>query len=144
MRDATSRKRSVRPGSRVLMAAVSVAALVALAGCSGAPRAVLNVPGNYVAQLGIPTIEYPSGAPTATVLLCLDTASAVRLETGDGGEGGVGTIRLDWYGTLHQAPSTGDPTTLTTPVLQPGCGLLTFGPDCCHVDQYLAIKATKV
>jgi hypothetical protein len=144
MSDAEIRSRAARSGSRVLLAILAVGALIALAGCSGAPRAVLHVPGNYVAELGIPTIEYPSGAPTATVLLCLDTASAVRLETGEGGQGGVGIIRLDWYGTLHQAPSTGDPTSLTTPVLQPGCGLLTFGPDCCRIDQYLAIKATKV
>lgn len=144
MGDVEIRSRTARSGRRVLVAILALGALVALAGCSGAPRAVLNVPGNYVAELGLPTIEYPSGAPTATVLLCLDTASAVRLETGDGGEGSVGIIRLDWYGTLYQAPSTGDPTSLTTPVLQPGCGLLTFGPDCCHIDHYLAIKATKV
>ncbi len=47
-------------------------------------------------------------------------------------------------GTTYSAPSTGDPTSLVTPVLQPGCGLLTFGVDCCHVEHYLAISATKV
>lgn len=77
-------------------------------------------------------------------VLCLDSASAVKLQTGDGGEGGIGYYRLDWNGTLYTEPGNGSTVTFTTPVLQPGCGLLTFGPDCCHVDQYLAIRATKV
>ena len=46
--------------------------------------------------------------------------------------------------TTYTAVAGGDPVTMTTPVLQPGCGQLTFGVDCCHVDHYLAIKATKV
>ena len=130
---------------RLVVGAALVVALPGLVGgCSAAPRAVLNVPGNYVADLWQPTIDYPDGGPIATVLMCLDSSSAVHLTTGDGGEGAVGIIRLDWYGTKHEAPSSGDPTSLTTPVLQPGCGLLTFGVDCCHVDHYLAIRATKV
>lgn len=127
--------------------AVIVTAIIAgalLASCSSTPRAVLNVPFNYVAELRIPTLDQPSGSSSATVVMCLDTASAVRLETGEGGEGGIGYYRLDWNGTLHEAIGTGGTITYTTPVLSPGCGLLTFGPDCCHVDQYLAIKATKV
>ncbi len=136
---------TARHTRRAAVAVVAVMALAAVAsGCSGAPRAVLNVPGNYVADLWTPTIDYPSGGPFATVLMCLDSASAVHLRTGDGGEGAVGIIRLDWNGAHYEAPATGDPTSLTTPVLQPGCGTLTFGVDCCHVDHYLAIKATKV
>jgi len=45
-------------------------------------------------------------------------------------------------GTTQTMPSNG--ITFTAPVLQPGCGMLTFGVDCCHVDHYLAIQATKV
>jgi len=98
------------------------------------------VPGNYVADLWVPTVD---GSAFASVLMCIDEPSAVFLETGVGGEGRVGVIDLDWDGTEYRAT---DPSgvTLTTPVLQPGCGLLTFGPDCCHVDHYLAIQATKV
>lgn len=136
---------SGRTGVRFIVAAAVVVALAGLVGgCASAPRAVLNVPGNYVADLWQPTIDYPDGAPNATVLMCLDTASAVHLGTGDGGEGSVGVIQLDWNGTRYSAPNAGDPTSLTTPVLQPGCGMLTFGVDCCHVDHYLAIRATKV
>lgn len=138
-------RRVTRQWSGRAIAAVLVVALTALvSGCAAAPRAVLNVPGNYVADLWQPTIDRPDGGPTATVVMCLDTASAVHLATGDGGQGAVGIIRLDWFGTKYQAPATGDPTSLTTPVLQPGCGLLTFGVDCCQVDHYLAIRATKV
>ncbi len=135
-----------RRSTRSLLAAGAVVTLLAagVAGCSSSPRAVLNVPGTYVADLWAPTIDRPSGGPTATVLMCLDEASAVHLKTGQGSEGGVGTIRLEWSGTLYAAPSNGDTITYTTPVLQPGCGWLTFGVDCCHVDHYLAIEATKV
>ena len=141
-RRATAGRRSTRRVLAVGLAAVLLAA--GLAGCASTPRAVLHVPGTYVADLWAPTIDRPSGGPTATVLMCLDEASAVHLATGAGSEGGVGTIRLDWSGTLYEAPSNGSTITYTTPVLQPGCGLLTFGVDCCHVDHYLAIEATKV
>ena len=116
-----------------------------LAACTPAttPRAVLNVPGTYVADLWGPDPGTTS-SPDATVVMCLDAPSAVFLETGPGSEGAVGTIKLDWAGAHYEAPSFGSAVTLTTPVLQPGCGLLTFGVDCCHVDHYLAIKATKV
>lgn len=141
-------RRSARTtrSARALVAAAAATVLLAagLAGCAGAPRAVLQVPGTYVADLWTPTIEYPTGGPTATVLMCLDEASAVHLATGAGGEGSVGTIRLEWAGALYTEPGNGSAITLTTPVLQPGCGLLTFGVDCCHVDHYLAIEATKV
>ena len=143
----TSRHRvSTRsPIRRALVGSLAVLAVsAALLGCSSAPRAVLNVPGNYVADLWVPTLDYPNGGPDATVLLCLDEASAILLETGDGGWGAVGSISLDWFGTIHRTNGSGEPVTLTTPVLQPGCGLLTFGVDCCHVDHYLAIKASKV
>ncbi len=106
---------------------------------------MLNVPGNYVADLWAPVLFNPAGTGYAAVLMCLDETSAVFLETGDGSEGAVGLIKLDWAGTLYEAfNSVGGAVTLTTPVLQPGCGTLTFGVDCCHVDHYLAIKATKV
>ncbi len=140
-------RRPGRPRAGRRRAAALAALLLAggvLASCTSTPRAVLNVPGNYVADLSVPTLEYPGGAPVATVVMCLDTASAVKLETGAGGEGGIGYYRLDWNGALYSEPGNGSTVTFTTPVLQPGCGLLTFGPDCCHVDHYLAIRATKV
>ena len=142
LRTSRTRRRSTRTALAASAAVVLLAA--GLAGCSGAPRAVFNVPGTYVADLWAPTVENPSGGPSATVLMCLDEASAVHLKTGQGSEGGIGTIRLDWQGTLYSAPSNGSTITYTTPVLQPGCGLLTFGVDCCHVDHYLAVEATKV
>jgi hypothetical protein len=111
-----------------------------LASCTTTPQAVMNVPGNYVADLWAPTLN---GGAAATVLMCLDEPSAVLLQTGDGGEGSVGSITLNWAGTTYQV-SDFDAVTLTTPILQLGCGTLTFGVDCCHVDHYLAIKATKV
>ena len=126
------------------MSAVITLLAAGVAGCSSSPRAVLNVPGTYRADLWAPTLDQPSGSGYATVLMCLDEESAVHLATGPGSEGGVGTIRLEWAGTVYTAPSVGDTITYTTPVLQPGCGLLTFGVDCCHVDHYLAIEATKV
>jgi hypothetical protein len=46
-------------------------------------------------------------------------------------------------GTTYATDGSGEPVTPTTPVLDPGCGLLTYGVDCCHVDHYLAIKASK-
>ena len=143
----TSRRRvSTRsPIRKVLVGSLAVLAVsAALLGCSSAPRAVLNVPGNYVADLWAPTLDSPNGGPDATVLLCLDEASAVLIETGDGGEGSIGGISLEWGGIVHEQYGAGDPVTLTTSVLQPGCGLLTFTVDCCHVDHYLAVKASKV
>lgn len=127
-----------------MVGVVAIALLLSgfLAGCStNPPQAVLNVPGNYIADLWATPATNPSNA---TVLMCLDEASAVFLETGDGSEGYVGSIVLEWAGTTYTEVAGGDPVTMTTPVLQPGCGLLTFGVDCCYVDHYLAIKATKV
>lgn len=126
----------------VALAAVLLGGL--FAGCTSTPRAVVDVPFNYVADLWQPTLDDPSGAGSATVLMCLDEPSSVFLETGEGGEGAVGHISVEWAGSRYTAPSTGDPITYTTPVLSAGCGLLSFGPDCCHVDHYLAIRATKV
>ncbi|MCB1257450.1 MAG: hypothetical protein KDB26_10115 [Microthrixaceae bacterium] len=131
--------------ARAAVVIAAVALLSAITSCSAAaPKAVLNVPGEYVANLWEPTLEYPSGGPIATVLMCLDEQSAVLIETGSGGMGSIGSIKLDWGGTVHTVPSTGDPVTMTTPVLEPGCGLLTFGVDCCHVDNFLAVKVSKV
>ena len=142
-RSAAPRRRR-RTAAVALIGAVGLLAGV-LSACTGnTPQAVLNVPGNYVADLWNPPPGYLSGSPGATVLMCLDEASAVHLETGDGGQGSVGVIRLEWAGTTYSPPSNGSPVTLTTPVLQPGCGTLYFAVDCCHVDNYLAIKATKV
>ena len=137
------------PGRRrrtAVLAVVGAVGLLAgvLSACTAnTPQAVLHVPGNYVANLWSPPPGYTAG-PGATVLMCLDEASAVHLETGDGSQGSVGVIRLDWAGTLYSAPSDGNAVTYTTPVLSPGCGTLYFGVDCCHVDNYLAIRATKV
>jgi len=131
--------------SRFVVVVSAVGLLLgALSACtSSSPQAVLNVPGNYVANLWNPPPGIPQG-PGAGVLMCLDEPSAVRLETGDGSQGWVGTIGLTWGDATFQAQNNGSAVTFTTPVLQPGCGVLTFGVDCCHVDNYLAIKATKV
>lgn len=132
-----------RPTRLLVVGVVALLLSGVLVSCTtNPPQAVLNVPGNYVADLwATPELLNPT---EATVLMCMGETSAVRLETGDGGEGAVGSIVLEWAGTTYATQGTGEPVTLTTPVLQPGCGLLTFGVDCCHVDHYLAIKATKV
>jgi hypothetical protein len=145
MADRTTNSRTVRRRRRPARASIASALAVGLllgvlCGCTTTPRAVLNVPGTYVADLWIPTLN---GGAGATVLMCLDEPSAVLLETGDGSEGWVGLIELNWAGTVYREFER-TAVTLTTPVLQPGCGTLTFGPDCCHVDHYLAIRATKV
>lgn len=132
-----------RPAPTLILGALVLLLSGVIAGCStNPPQAILNVPGNYVANLwATPSWQSPLHA---TVLMCLDQASAVHLETGDGSEGMVGSIELQWAGTTYSASDQGNPVTLTTPVLQPGCGLLIYGVDCCHVDNFLAIKATKV
>lgn len=136
-------KKSRRRRTTILVAGVLMLLSGVVTGCTdNPPQAVLHVPGNYVANLWT-TPDWLD--PTqATVLMCLDQASAVHLETGDGGEGAVGRISLLWAGTTYRAADPYNPVTLTTPVLQPGCGVLIFGVDCCHVDNYLAIKASKV
>lgn len=132
-----------RPDRTLILGALVLLLSGVIAGCStNPPQAILNVPGNYVANLwATPSWQSPTHA---TVLMCLGEASAVHLETGDGGEGSVGSIKLQWAGTTYSTSNQGDPVTLTTPVLQPGCGLLVYGVDCCHIDNFLAIKATKV
>ena len=130
---------------RVTGALMAVGLLAVLAGCTpGSPQAVLNVPGTYVADLQHPPIGIPPGDVYATVLMCLDTRSAVFQDTGPGGDGSVGSIRLEWVGAVFPSPSASGPATLPTPVLEPGCGQLTFGVDCCRVEHFLAIRATKV
>lgn len=138
-----ARLRSRRRRPTMLLAGIlAVLSIVFMSCTTNPPQAVLNVPGTYVADLwATPEWQNPS---EATVLMCLDEASAVFLETGPGSEGSVGSIELEWAGSTYAASDFGNPVTLTTPVLQPGCGLLTFGVDCCHIDHYLAIKATKV
>ena len=122
-----------------------VGLIAVLSGCApGSPQAVLDVPGTYVADLLHPPLGIPNGDVRATVLMCLDERSAVFLETGPGSDGWVGSIQLDWFGTVHSTSGTGGAVTLTTPVLEPGCGTLTFAVDCCHLDHFLAIRATKV
>ncbi len=136
-----------RPRRRMVIvaaAAMTVLGLAAPACAPGTPQAVLNVPGNYVADLWHPPAGFTNGGTGATVIMCLDEAVAVRVETGDGGDGLIGSIDLDWYGTRYHADSGGSVTTLTTPVLLPGCGTLRFDVDCCHVDHYLAVEVTKV
>ena len=132
--------------SWVVGVAAGVALLIGLAtACTSAvPQAVLNVPGNYVADLWSPPPGYMNGAPGASVLLCLDEPSAVLIQTGDGGQGWIGSIDLEWSGTKYHADNSGSSVTMTTPVLGVGCGSLYFAVDCCHVDNYLAVKVTKV
>jgi hypothetical protein len=136
----SGRPRHARRRMRIALAAGSALVAAALAGCApGSPQALLFVPGNYVAKL--------NGQASATVIMCLDEPSAVLLETGLGGDGLIGKIALDWSGTVHSVTAPGNgvgPVTLTTPVLQPGCGTLEFWVDCCHIDDHLAIKASKV
>jgi hypothetical protein len=130
-----------RRRARILAAALAVALTGGLLGACTAPnpyipQAVLNVPGSYTANLWDPVI----GGASATVLLCLDTPSAVELEVPGGG-----SIKLEWAGATYGGNNGGGPFTgYTTPVIQPGCGILNFGVDCCHVDHYLTVTATKV
>ncbi len=132
-----------KAGRTIAVAVVALLGLVAIS-CSTTPRAVLNVPGTYVADLWQPVLWSPSGVGFAVVVMCLDEPSAVHIGTGQGGEGSIGSIDLEWNGVHHTASDLGNPVTLTTPVLDPGCGLLNFGVDCCHVDHYLAVEVTKV
>ncbi len=131
----------MRPSARGFAAFAAAAVIVfgLLAGCVSTPRAVLNVPGSYTADLWDPV----AGGSSASVAMCLDEVSAVHLSEPSTGPG-IGSIKLEWSGVEYSAIDGGNPVTLTTPVLQPGCGLLTFGVDCCHVDHYLTIIATKV
>ena len=137
--------RSKSPRGRSAVAALFVVLLVAVTSTAcapGSPEGILTVPGNYVADL----TNIPGQGPEVKIIMCLDTASAVRLQTGDGGGAWVGRITLEWYGDTYtdMAPSIGTSAILTTPVLLPGCGLLTYFENCCHTPQYLAISAVKV
>lgn len=125
-------------GRRSVGAAVALVALVAMVGCvpAPAPEAVLYVPGTYTANLW-----EPGGSNAATVLMCLDEASAVHLDNPPGSPG-LGIIRLRWSSGEYSA-SGPDALDLTTPLIPAGCGLLTFGVDCCHVDEFLTIRAEK-
>ena len=51
-------------------------------------------------------------------------------------------VRLDWNGTMYRNPGT-VVTDFTTPVLQPGCGQLSFGY-MFHLRHYAAVTAEKV
>ncbi|MCZ7629010.1 MAG: hypothetical protein M5U19_08050 [Microthrixaceae bacterium] len=100
-----------RPDRTLILGALVLLLSGVIAGCStNPPQAILNVPGNYVANLwATPSWQSPTHA---TVLMCLGEASAVHLETGDGGEGSVGSIKLQWAGTTYSTSNQGDPVTL--------------------------------
>jgi len=55
---------------------------------------------------------------------------------------GVVVLLLDWNGTMYPNPGT-VVTDFTTPVLQPGCGQLSFGY-MFHLRHYAAVTAEKV
>lgn len=122
---------------------VPLAALILVAGAAGCvgppPEARLDVPGTYTANLW-----EPGGYNSARVLMCLDEASAVHLDSPPGTPG-IGFIRLVWSDGIHEEKGLGgEAVELTTPEIPAGCGVLTFGVDCCHVDNFLTIEATKV
>ena len=96
--------------SRLLVVLGAVGLLVgAVTACTpSTPQAVLNVPGNYVANLWNPPPGIQQGGG-AGVLMCLDEASAVRLETGEGGQGSVGSIHLTWGDADYLAQNSGSP-----------------------------------
>ena len=105
-----------------------------VAGCASTPRAVLNVPGSYTAVLG-PTPDYPDGAAGAAVLMCLYEESAVHIW------GNLGIIELSWQGTEY-SERTGAGH-LYTPVISPGCGVLTFTATCCTIPPSLTVHAER-
>ena len=126
------RVRRKPPRTFVGVAIVALLLSVLLASCADGPQAVLNVPGSYTAVLG-PRIDYPNGAPSAAVLMCVDEETAVRISGA-----GDGILGLTWAG--EQYVDTGF---LITPVLSPGCGLLTFTTPCCIVLPTLTVHADK-
>ena len=117
-----------------------------LGGCTSTPQAVLNVPGSYTADF-TPSLLNPSGVPSATVLMCLDQASAVRLDFSQGAG-----YKLDWNGVIYSnwfgLPYLTAATSVTLPVLQPGCATLGFGLTPSFTGQprpwNLTVTATKV
>lgn len=124
-----------------MVATAVIALLVLVTGCAPeTPGPVLHVPGQYIANMQLPSGEY---AP-ASVTMCLDSQSAVLIETGDGGDSMIGWIELEWKGTTYHVDDGGGPVTMTTPVLDPGCGKLSFFFTCCRVVDRLAVKVTKV
>lgn len=137
--------RGPRSRNRLIAAAAAIAlATGLLAGCAGAPSAIINVPGSYTADLWAPTLETPQGrAPTKRVLVCLDTESALEFSlTSEGLPYINGYIHiLDWPGQ-PELPENFGPS-YTSPVLQPGCGLVVFGTDCCFIPNFITLTVTK-
>ena len=117
-------RRRPRGTFAVLLVAVLAAAGL-LGSCTSTPQAVLNVPGSYTADFTA-SILNPSGTPSATVVMCLDQASAVRLDFSQGAG-----YKLDWDGAVYSnyygLPYLTATVSVTLPVLQPGCGTLSFG-----------------
>ena len=144
MRTQPGRGRTVRR-RRSTLAAVGVALLLLcglVAGCANVPRAVLNVPFTYTQNM----CDNPGGGgnsldggtnclPGAVVIVCLDQPSAIHLTTT------ADHFTLVWNGVTY-APGE-YVRDLTTPVLQPGCGDLSFGYSN-HLYHYATVTAEKV
>ena len=125
--------------TRRLTIALAVAAVLAaglLTGCSAAPQGVLNVPGTFTVTLRQPTIDTPTGAASGALVMCLDESSAVQVTA-------YGSLRVEWYGSTYSAENSGI-VTLTTPVIQAGCGYVRVGATCCSIPPYIVVTATKV
>lgn len=118
MSEHVSTGRHGRTRLRVVTAVAALAAIGLLGGCSGAPQAVIGVPGTYT--FGRTTVWTPTGPapgiPGGTVVLCLDTRTALHLETSWNSSMSV---------TFDGASQYGGPgySWTTTPV-GPGCGTL--------------------
>jgi hypothetical protein len=113
-----------------------------LAGCSAVPQAVLNVPFSYTADMcqyplqGGTSMDGGAGClPSASVVVCLDQASALHVSTS------ADAIRLDWNGTTYPDPSA-TVRDFTTPVLQPGCGQVHFAY-LFHLRHYATVTVQK-
>lgn len=101
----------------------AVAAVIALgglfAGCGGTPQSVLTVPGSYT--FGQQVILGPSGPflgpPGGTVIVCVDSTSALNVDTS-----WSAGISLTFDGVSQYSPGTG--YSWTSAPVGPGCGTL--------------------
>jgi hypothetical protein len=101
-------------------AAVAVIALGGvLAGCGPAPQSVLTVPGTYT--FGQQVILGPSGPflgpPGGTVIVCVDSTSALKVDTS-----WSAGISLTFDGVSQYSPGTN--YSWTSAPVGPGCGTL--------------------
>lgn len=102
---------------------------------------MLNVPGSATVSFE-PSLANPSGWASGTVVMCLDEASAVQLEFSHSGG-----YSLTWGSDRYVEQFAPSPS--ITPVLPPGCGMLTVGISPCSLTcepqpNFMTVTATKV